>query len=48
MLAYFFFAHLYNQFFTRDGFWGWLCMLILQIILGDGAFSLKIERRRTP
>lgn len=23
MLAGFFWAHLYNKFFTRDGFWGW-------------------------
>jgi len=22
----------------------WLCMLVLQIILGDGAYSLKIAR----
>jgi putative oxidoreductase len=118
MLASFFLAHLYNKFFTKDGFWGWwnaltqhqhhaayvpvyvltvefscalllplglrtrwvalyavpsflgiiwfwlniggywftnpgaefpvmwLCMLILQILLGDGAYSLKIARRR--
>jgi putative oxidoreductase len=118
MLACFFLAHLYNKFFTKDGFWGWwnaltvhqhhpvyvpvyvltvefscalllplglrtrwvalyavpsfvgiiwfwlgiggywftnpgaefpvmwLCMLIMQIILGDGAYSLKIGRRR--
>ena len=114
MLTFFFLAHLYNKFFTKDGFWGWwaalthnhpayvpiyvltvefscalllplgfrtrwvalwavpafmgiiqfwfhmggyafvnpgaefpimwLCMLVLQIILGDGAYSLKIAR----
>ena len=114
MLAFFFYAHLYNKFFTRDGFWGWwgaltrhhpayvpvyvltvefscalllplglrtrwvalyavpsflgiiwfwlntggywftnpgaefpvmwLCMLVLQIMLGDGAYALKIAR----
>ncbi len=116
MLAYFFWMHLYNKFFTRDGFWGWwaalthnhpayvpiyvltvefscalllplgfrtrwvalyavpsfigiilfwygiggywftkpgaefpvmwLCMLVLQILLGDGAYSLKLTRGR--
>ena len=116
MLTFFFLAHLYNKFFTKDGFWGWwaalthnhpgyvpvyvlsvefscalllpigfrtrwvalwavpaflgiiqfwfhqggyafvnpgaefpimwLCMLILQIIIGDGAYSLKIVRTR--
>lgn len=115
MLTAFFLAHLYNKFFTKDGFWGWwgalthnhpayvpiyvltvefscalllplglrtrwvalyavpsfigiilfwlkiggywfttpgaefpvmwLCLLVLQIILGDGAYSLKIARR---
>ena len=114
MLTFFFLAHLYSKFFTREGFWGWwaalthnhsvyvplyvlsvefscalllplglhtrwvalwaipsflgiiqfwlhiggyffttpgaefpimwLCMLILQIILGDGAYALKITR----
>ncbi|WP_206243543.1 DoxX family protein [Novosphingobium terrae] len=113
-LAAFFLAHLYNKFFTKDGFWGWwaaltrlhsayvpiyvlsveffcaillplgfktrwvalyavpsfigiiafwiriggywftnpgaefpvmwLCLLILQVVLGDGAFSLKTGR----
>ena len=116
MLTFFFLAHLYNKFFTKDGFWGWwaalthnfpayvpvyvltvefscalllplglrtrwvalwaipsfigiirfwyhlggypftnpgaefpimwLCMLVLQIMLGDGAYALKIEPRR--
>ena len=23
MLTFFFLAHLYSKFFTRDGFWGW-------------------------
>lgn len=114
MLTWFFASHIWNKFYTRDGFWGWwaaltqhhpayvpvyvltvefscaillplglrtrwvalyavpsfigiiafwlqiggywftnpgaefpvmwLCMLVLQIILGDGAFSLKIAR----
>jgi len=117
MLSFFFLAHLYSKFFTRDGFWGWwaalthnhpacvpvyvltvefscalllplglrtrwvalwaipsflgiiqfwlhiggyffttpgaefpimwLCMLVLQIILGDGAYALKITRSPT-
>ncbi|HTP39071.1 MAG TPA: DoxX family protein [Steroidobacteraceae bacterium] len=114
MLTFFFLAHLYNKFFTKDGFWGWwaalthnhpayvplyvlsvefscalllplglwtrwvalysvpsfigiilfwlkiggywftnpgaefpvmwLCLLLLQIMLGDGAWSLKLRR----
>ena len=117
MLTFFFLAHLYSKFFTRDGFWGWwaalthnhpayvpiyvltvefscalllplgfhtrwvalwaipsflgiiqfwlhiggyffttpgaefpimwLCMLVLQIILGDGAYALKMTRSPT-
>jgi putative oxidoreductase len=118
VLSYFFCSHLYNKFFTRDGFWGWwaalrhnhpayvpiyvltvefscaillliglrtrwvalyaipsfigivafwlkiggywftnpgaefpvmwTCLLVLMIILGDGAYSLKIERAGAP
>ncbi len=117
VLAYFFASHLYNKFFTKDGFWGWwgalthshpayvpiyvltvefsclvfltlgfktrwvalyaipsfigiiqfwlsikgywftlpgaefpvmwLCLLILQIIIGDGACALTLSRQKT-
>jgi putative oxidoreductase len=44
-----FWLHIGGYWFTNPGAefpLMWLCMLILQIILGDGAYSLKIERRR--
>jgi putative oxidoreductase len=46
-----FWLHIGGYWFTNPGAEFpvmWLCMLILQIILGDGAYSLKIARRCPP